>query len=76
MSSEFFSKNELSGVKRLVTQMCLYCCDLMDCSLPGSPVQGILHRNTGVGCHALLQVPSQLRDQTWVSCIAGIFFTT
>ena len=28
----------------------------MDCSLPGSSVHGILQaKNTGVGCHALLQ---------------------
>ena len=31
-------------------------CDPMDCSLPGSPVHGnSLGKNTGVGCHALLQ---------------------
>ena len=34
----------------------LTLCDPMDCSLPGSSVQGILQaRNTGVGCHFLLQ---------------------
>ena len=27
----------------------------MDCSPPGSSVHGIRHKNTGVGCHALLQ---------------------
>ena len=32
--------------------------------------------NTGVGCHSLLQGSSQSRDRTWVSCIAGRFFTT
>ena len=30
-------------------------CNPMDCSPPGSSVHGILHKNTGVGCHALLQ---------------------
>ena len=31
-------------------------CDPMDCSPPGSPVQGICPgKNTGVGCHFLLQ---------------------
>ena len=31
-------------------------CDPMDCSLPGSTVQGIFPgKNTGVGCHFLLQ---------------------
>ena len=32
-------------------------------------------KNTGVGCHALLQGASRFRDWTWVSCIAAWFFT-
>ena len=32
-------------------------------------------KNTGVGCHFLLQESSQPRDQTRVSHIIGIFFT-
>ena len=37
-------------------QLCLTLCDLMDCSPPGSSVHGdSLVKNTGVGCHALLQ---------------------
>ena len=40
----------------LVTQSCPTLCDPMDCSLPGSSVHGdSLGKNTGVGCHALLQ---------------------
>ena len=40
----------------LVTQSCLTLCDPMDCSLPGSSVHGDSPgKNTGVGCHALLQ---------------------
>ena len=40
----------------LVTQSCPTLCDPMDCSLPGSSVHGDSPRkNTGVGCHALLQ---------------------
>ena len=40
----------------LVTQSCLTLCDPMDCSLPGSSVHGDYPgKNTGVGCHALLQ---------------------
>ena len=35
-----------------VTQLCLTLCDPMDCSPPGSSVHG---KNTGVGCHSLLQ---------------------
>ena len=41
---------------RLATQLCLTLCDLMDCSLPGSSVLADSPgKNTGVGCHALLQ---------------------
>ena len=38
-------------------QLCLTLCNIMDCSTPGSSVHGILqeNKNTGVGCHALLQ---------------------
>ena len=46
----------------LVTQLCLNLCNPMDCSLPGSSVHGNSPgKNTGVGCHALLQgiFPSQ-----------------
>ena len=40
----------------LVAQSCLTLCNPMDCSLPGSTVHGDSPRkNTGVGCHALLQ---------------------
>ena len=31
-------------------------------------------KNSGVGCHSLLQGSSQLWDRTWVSCTAGRFF--
>ena len=40
----------------LVTQLYPTLCDPMDCSLPGSSVHGDSPgKNTGVGCHALLQ---------------------
>ena len=40
----------------LVTQSCLAFCDPVDCSPPGSSVHGDSPgKNTGVGCHALLQ---------------------
>ena len=40
----------------LVTQLCLTLCDPTDCSPPGSSVHGDSPgKNTGVGCHALLQ---------------------
>ena len=38
----------------LVAQSCPALCDPMDCSPPGSSVQGASPgKNTGVGCHAL-----------------------
>ena len=40
----------------LVMQLCLTLCDLMDCSVPGSSIHGILQaRILRVGCHSLLQ---------------------
>ena len=40
----------------LVTQSCSTFCDPMDCSLPDSSIHGdSLGKNTGVGCHTLLQ---------------------
>ena len=40
----------------LVTQSCLTLSDPMDCSRPGSSVHGDSPgKNTGIGCHALLQ---------------------
>ena len=50
--------------------------DPMDCSQPDSCVHGDSPgKNTGVGCHVLLQESSQPRDQSQVSCLAGGFFT-
>ena len=41
---------------RVRAQSCPTLCDSMDCSPPGSSVHGISQaRNTGVGCHFLLQ---------------------
>ena len=60
----------------LVTQSCPTLCDPMDLqparlfcpwNFPG--------KDTGVGCHFLLQGIFQPRDQTWVSSIAGRCFT-
>ena len=57
-------------------QSCLTLCDPMDSSPPGSSVHGILQAKI----LEWVAIPfsrgsSQLRDQTWVSCIAGRFFT-
>ena len=57
-------------------QSCPTFCDPMDCSPQGSSVHGDSPgKNTGVGCHALLQEIFPTRDQTHVSRIAGGFFT-
>ena len=56
----------------LVAQSCLTLGNPMDCSPPGSSAHEIFQgKDTGVGCHSLLQgiFPTQ------VSCIAGRFFT-
>ena len=55
-----FSRQEYwSGVplvSRKVLQLCLTLWDPMDCSPPGSSVHGYSPgKNTGVGCHVLLQ---------------------
>ena len=44
------------GVWRLVIESCLTLCDPMDCGRPGSSVhEESPGKNTGVGCHVLLQ---------------------
>ena len=50
----------------LVTQPCPTLCNPVDCSLPGSSVQGILQTRI----LEWIAVP-QPRDQTQVSCISG-----
>ena len=60
----------------LVTQLCLNFCDSIGCRLPDSSVHGILQART----LEWVAIPFSRgsfwpRDQTWVSCIAGRFFT-
>ena len=55
-------QNLQSSVLCLVAQLCLTLCDPVACSPPGSSVQGDSPgKNTGVGCHFLLQgiLPTQ-----------------
>ena len=55
----------------LVAQLCPTLCDPMDCSLPDSSVHGAsLGKNTGVGCHALLQgiFPTQGSNPDLLHC--------
>ena len=51
-------------------------CEPMDCSPPGSSVRGILQaRILEWGAISFSRRSSWPRDWTWVSCIAGRFFT-
>ena len=59
-----------------VTQSCLTLCDPMDCSPPGSSVHGILQaRIMEWATISFPSGPSQPRDWTQLSHIAGRFFT-
>ena len=71
-----YGLNCVKCVKVLVTQSCLALCNSMYCSPPGSSVRGILQ----AGILEWVAMPSsrgssQPRYWTWVSCIAGRFFT-
>ena len=59
-----------------VAQSCLTLCNPMDCSPPGSSVHGLLQARIleWVDIH-FSRRSSQPRDQTWVSHIAGKFYT-
>ena len=60
-------------------QLCLTLCDPMDCSPPGSSVNGILQARILVGWMLTSRGSSLPRDRTCISCnscIAGGFFTT
>ena len=60
----------------LVTQWYLTLCDPMDCSLPGSPVHGILQARTLEWVAIPFSMGSSKPwDLTQVSCIADKFFT-
>ena len=59
-----------------VSQSCLTLCGPMDCSPPGSSVHGILQaRILEWVAIPFSRASSQPRDPTWVTCIAGRFFT-
>ena len=60
----------------LVTQSCPTLCDSVDCSPPGSSVHGILQaRILEWVAISYSRGSSWPRNQTWVSCISGRFFT-
>ena len=57
-----------------VAQSCLTLCDPVDCSLPGSSVDVISSKNTGVGCHFLLQGSLRTTTRTHIACIGRCTF--
>ena len=63
-------------VKMLIDQLCPTLWGSMDCSSPGSSVHGILRaRILEWVAIPFSRGSSWPRDQTWVFCIANIFFT-
>ena len=61
-----------------VAKLCPTLCDPMDCSLPGSPVHGILQ--VGILEWAAMPSSRSSRPRDWIyvsclSCLAGGFFT-
>ena len=62
--------------KVLVAQLCPTLCNPMDSNLPGSSAHGILQaRILEWAAIPFSRGSSQCWDQTWVSHIAGKFFT-
>ena len=73
IQSHHFMASEWGEWKSL---SCVPLCDPMDCSLPGSPVHGILQaRILEWVTYPFSSRSSWPRNQTRVSCIAGRFFT-
>ena len=60
----------------LVAKLRLTLCDPMDCSLPGFSVHGLFQSGTLEWVAiSFSRGSSPPRDWTWISCIAGRFFT-
>ena len=49
------TKNRIKESECEVAQSCPTLCDPMECSLPAPPSMGFPGKNTGGGCHFLLQ---------------------
>ena len=76
--SVFYKQYGCTSASLLVLIACWYLtlCNLMDCTLPGSSVHGILQaRILEWVAISFSRGFSQPRYWTWVSCIAGRFFT-
>ena len=61
--------------KKKVDQSCPTLFDRMDCSPPGSSVHGVLQARILEWVAIPFSRSSRARDRTWVSYIAGRFFT-
>ena len=66
----------ITVVAVLVAQSCLTLCNTLDHNPPGSSVHGTLQARTLEWVAiAVSRRSSRPRDRTWISCIAGGFFT-
>ena len=64
------------GGGALVPKLCPTLATPMDCSPPGFSVHGILQASTLEWVAiSFSKASSQPRDQTWLTCTAGGFFT-
>ena len=77
MAGSHLSASVFHSLCAKLFQSYLTLCNSMDCSLPVSPVHGILQARIldGVGSHALLRGIYPTQGSKLVSCITGRFFT-
>ena len=73
---DHFGFKKHCAVLCLVAQSCMTLCHSMDCSPPGSSVQGVLQARilewVDIPCFRGSSLP---RDRTWISSVASRFFT-
>ena len=77
LAPDYLSVHPSSAVLCLVTQLCPTLCDPINCSPPGSSVHGDCPgKNTGVGCHALLQgiFPTQRSNPCLPHCRQILYY--
>ena len=72
-SSHITTRRSLYWFVCMHTMLGLTLCNPMDCSLPGTSIHEISPgKNTGVGCHFLLQGIFPNRNQNYISCVSCI----
>ena len=68
-----FQEDFLGNRRCMPAQLCLTLCNHVDCSSPGSSVHGIFPgKNTGAGCHFLLQGNFSTQEWNHISCLSCI----